>query len=235
MRDNRKAAYLGVFVLLLGLLLLVAGCGRGAENPQTSDGSAIALSSTGGRTADTQAQTGPTNAGPVGVGQMGDGYSSSYSSRAVEVQNQAAQAEIVVHGKVVDVGVGRWNSNDGKAWATDNDQDCPLVYRCFSVEPIELIKGEPRFGSPISFIVIGGTEGEVSGPVQVGAEVIVFGNYFASLYGPNAVWPEDAYFARLNEFSIYRNSGDEFVNVGNANAPAFGKTSLDAVRDAVDG
>ncbi len=47
-------------------------------------------------------------------------------------------------------------------------------------------------------------------------------------------WPEDAYFARLNEFSIYRNSGDEFVVV-NANAPAFGKTSLDAVRDAVDG
>lgn len=225
MRDNRKAAYLGVFVLLLGLLLLVAGCGRGAENLQTSDGSAIALSSTGGRTADAQEQEAPAF-----------DFCAMYVPGVKKLENQAAQAEIVVHGKVVDVGVGRWNSNDGKAWVTDNDQDCPLVYRCFSVEPIELIKGEPRFGSPISFIVIGGTEGEVSGPVQVGAEVIVFGNYFASLYGPNAVWPEDAYFARLNEFSVYRKSGNEFVNVGNANAPAFGKTSLDAVRQlAVDG
>lgn len=120
--------------------------------------------------------------------------------------NAVKKADIVVFGTVTRVDPGRWNSPDGKPWTPPSESDIPSIYRTFYVEPIEILKGEPKWGTPVAFQVTGGTEGVVDGPVAVGDKVLVIGfDYEAhgsSLYG-QVYWKKDAYFPMHMEFSIF--------------------------------
>ncbi|NLT35006.1 MAG: hypothetical protein GXX83_03810 [Gaiellales bacterium] len=85
------------------------------------------------------------------------------------------------------------------------------MYRTFTVEPSEILKGKPEFGTPVQFFVEGGIVGEVSGPVDEGDKVLVFGQYDQTLYG--GTWPKDAYHSTHGEWSIFKETETGLTNL----------------------
>ena len=132
---------------------------------------------------------------------------SSVDKNAVLPAAQAKTADIVVYGTVTKIDPGRWNSVDGKAWTAANDASAPVVYTTFYVEPITVLKGKPSFGTPIAFMSPGGTEGRTDGSVEIGQEVIVFGDYNQALYG-DVYWNKEAYFPQTIDYSIFVKKAD---------------------------
>jgi hypothetical protein len=157
----------------------------------------------------------------------------AFFGKGVRAPAQAAKdADIVVYGTVVGVDPGRWNSADGNQWTSKADTDVPAIYRTFYVKLSEVLKGKPKWGTPVAFIVVGGTAGEVSGPVTVGDAVLVFGRDLMSeggLYG-NVVWQKDAYFAQHNEFSIFVERAGTLEVTASEKDPEYATASLSALR-----
>lgn len=157
---------------------------------------------------------------------------SFYAPDALNVDTQVRHSDIVLVGKVVRVDPARWNSPDGKSWTPTDPLVAPLLFRTFYVEPTEVLKGTSAYGTPVPFMVLGGTEGERGGPVNVGDVVLVFGRDRSTDTAKDGHWPK-GYRANVDEFSIYAQDGDVFANeVGQAD-PKVGKTTLDQVRGLV--
>jgi hypothetical protein len=124
-------------------------------------------------------------------------------------------ADIIVYGKVTKIDPGRWNSPDGNAWDLKNykdntpndtsDDPIPVIYRTYYVEPTETLKGTPKWGTPIVFIVDGGTEQETVGPVSVGDTVMILAIDYQSRggRGSNVYWKKDAYFAINGDSNVF--------------------------------
>jgi hypothetical protein len=142
------------------------------------------------------------------------------------------ESEVVVLGTVEQVDPGRWNSPDGKRWSTAGEKGTPAIYRSFLVQPDRVLKGAPRFGTPVAFMVLGGTDGVVDGPVSVGDRVLVFGYYNQGIFG-DVTWKKDAYWATLESYGIFRDEGAELANVENPSSPRIGKTTLAQVQTAI--
>jgi len=157
---------------------------------------------------------------------------SSYLGGSQQVEYQTRQSELIVYGTVVGVDPGRWNSPSGKHWTSAKDEDVPAIYRAFYVEPIRVLKGQPDYGVPVAFMVLGGTEGVVDGPVKKGDCVLVFGTYDQSIYG-NVQWNKSAYWARLMEYSIFLERNGKLVNVAEPDSQKFGTTDMGQVEAAL--
>lgn len=152
---------------------------------------------------------------------------SSVSKNAVMPEAQAKYAEIIVYGTVTRVAPGRWNSPDGKGWKSASETDTPAIYSTFYVEPNKVLKGEPRFGTPVAFMIPGGTEGAIGGPVAVGDKVIVFGRYMQQLYG-DVYWDTEAYFPQSMEYSIYvEDAGGKLTNLGDRQLAALNDMTVE--------
>jgi len=151
----------------------------------------------------------------------------SVSKNAVMPEAQAKYSEIIVYGTVTSVAPGRWNSSDGKVWTPAKETDTPVIYGTFYVEPIQVLKGEPRFGTPVAFMIPGGTEGVIGGPVAVGDRVIVFGRYMQQLYG-DVYWDREAYFPQSMEYSIYvENADGKLTNLGDQHLAALNDMTVE--------
>lgn len=151
----------------------------------------------------------------------------SVSKSAVMPEAQLEYAELVIYGTVVGIAPGRWNSPDGKAWKPDSETDTPAIYSTFYVEPTKILKGEPRFGTPVAFMIPGGTEGVISCPVAVGDRVIVFGRYMQELYG-NVYWDKTAYFPQSMDYSIYLENADgKLTNLGDPHLAALSSMTVE--------
>lgn len=125
---------------------------------------------------------------------------------------QARESDVVVWGTVVEVRPARWNSADGKEW-NGTEGDMPIVYTTFLVEPREVMKGKPAWGTPVAFRTLGGVYGDgrvgtadlgVYADLSVGDEIIVMG-VDHPFYGGTYEMP--AYWSLVNATSVYR--GDE--------------------------
>ena len=151
----------------------------------------------------------------------------SVSKNAVMPEAQARYTEIIVYGTVTSVAPGRWNSPDGKAWQSAEETDTPAIYSTFYVEPIRVLKGAPRFGTPVAFMIPGGTEGAIGGPVAVGQTVIVFGRYMQQLYG-DVYWDKEAYFPQSMDYSIYLEDADgKLTNLGDRDLAALNDMTVE--------
>jgi hypothetical protein len=126
--------------------------------------------------------------------------------------NGQAHADIVVYGKVTKIDPGQWNSPDGKYWEPDLSETVGVIYRTYYVEPNEVLKGTPKWGTPVAFIIKGGTEGETIGPVSVGDTVLVLGADYASKDKyQKAYWTKDAYFSLYGDTTVFVQHDDTLV------------------------
>lgn len=241
----------GTFVALLALCALFgAGCGTGDRaSVQTRAGSG-GISTAGVTTTTASVAVDPTvpqSTDAENGGESGDdGYyhsqmniTTSYLTGTFTLPRQVEYADIIVYGVVTDVLPGRWNSPDGSGdWQGPKPEDASIalvIYRTFYVEPIETLKGRPAFGTPVAFITEGGVEGKISGPVDKGDRVLVFGQYDQTLYG--GIWPEDAYHSTHGEWSIFKETDSVLTNLfvlgGSENQIAdkgFDRVTLEDVR-----
>lgn len=155
-------------------------------------------------------------------------------------------AEIIVYGKVTKIDPGQWNSPDGKWWEPDDPSGMSMgiIYRTYYVEPTEVLKGTPKWGTPVAFIVEGGTEGETIGPVWVGDTVLVLGADYADtgVYG-KVYWKENAYFSMAGDTTVFvlrdgtLNKAVHLSNDGKVQetvrADRGGTVELDTMRQAI--
>jgi hypothetical protein len=123
---------------------------------------------------------------------------------------QAVQSDVVVWGTVIEVSPSRWNSEDGLEWHSTSEANMPIVYTTFVVEPREILKGTPAWGTPVAFRTLGGFFGDGDKMVgntgefanlSVGDEIVVMG-VDHPFYG--GVYDRPAYWSLVNATSIYR-------------------------------
>jgi hypothetical protein len=114
--------------------------------------------------------------------------------------------------------------------------DVANPYMVFYVEPSEVLKGTPRFGSPVAFALLAPGEGATGAsaggaaesPVSEGDDVLLFA------YGTDkdlltASGSQGAYFPWNDSYGIFLPAGDKFVNV----LAPFAYTTLEEVRTIV--
>jgi hypothetical protein len=158
-------------------------------------------------------------------------------------------ADIIVYGKVVKIDPSRWNSPDGKAREPDDPSgmSIPATYQTVYVQPTETLKGAPKWGAPVAFMVVNsGAVGDETGVVAVGNTVLVIGQDYMSkggLYG-KVYWKSNAYFAQDSYTSIYVMTGGRLLKstyvsemYSNYYAPRGNRIStvtLAALREAID-
>lgn len=205
---------------IVGLGLILAG--RGSDV-----GRSVAPLAGTAITSESAATSEPEGASMVETALIGMG--------ARDPARSSKKASIVVYGTVTKVDPGRWNSRDGKRWTPPTESDLPVIYRTFYVEPIEILKGAPKWGTPVAFMVTGGTEGVVAGPVAVGDRVLVIGRDLLAeggLFG-NVFWKEDAYFAQHMEFSVFVEKAGRLEVVAAEKQPEYATANLAAIRSAL--
>lgn len=124
-------------------------------------------------------------------------------------------ADLIVYGKVVQIDPTRWNSPDGK-YHEPNDpsgKSIPARYQTVYVQPSEILKGTPKWGTPVAFMVVNGTGGDDPPTLAVGNTVLVIGQDLMSeggLYG-KVHWKSHAYFAQDAYTSIYVMMGGQLL------------------------
>lgn len=224
-RPSTFPAMIVILVLLTLFSGLVSSCGGAAgseaiapQSPATT--AAVTTSSTSGEmaasTTTASAPVAPANVDDAGTASMT--MLADYLLGTFTLDRQVRYAELIVYGKVTEVLPGQWNTADGKFpedVADPSASATPVIYRTFLVEPEEVLLGEPAFGSPIAFMVEGGTEGQISGPVDVGDKVLVFGGYYPAAYAAGSYgieWRKDAYHAN-GEWSIFKETDRGLTNL----------------------
>lgn len=158
---------------------------------------------------------------------------SLYTEDALTVKAQAARSDIVLVGRIVEFLPARWNSVDGKAWYPDEEIALPTVYSTFLVEPQTIVKGTPRWGSPVAFRLPGGTPEVESGPPdlspEIGQVVLLFG-VDEQRYGPGAHYEPEAYWLTVGTGSVFVASGPGYARLRPMADPKENSVSLEAVR-----
>jgi hypothetical protein len=110
--------------------------------------------------------------------------------------------------------------------------DVTNPYIVFYVEPDEVLKGSPSFGTPVAFALLapvgGAAESSVESPLSTGDEVLLF-SYHADENLPTGSGTDGAYFPWNDSYGIFLAVGDQFVNV----LAPFAFTTLEQVRTTV--
>lgn len=239
---NRRLVYLA-----FGLLGLVAAAAfttwAAVKEPSESDPATTAATATSD-------QRGFSLAASFG----GDGQTyyvtqdATYYGAWVKVENQVRRADIIVRGVIVSIEASRWNSPDGYPWTPDESVAMPVPYTTFQVEPIAMLKGTSKWGSPIPFRFAGGTFGpdreQISAAdaaglpdFKVGDEVILFG-IDEVRYGKGAIYHPPAYWLLSDAHSLFTpKSADPdgvFVSMAGVSDSAIGATSEEQIRVLVN-
>lgn len=82
----------------------------------------------------------------------------------------------------------------------------PAYITCY-VEPKEVLKGTPKWGTPVAFIVMGSVEEGTTGPVLVGDSVLVIGEDYVAKRVYDIDPNTHAYFAMNSYTGIYVETG----------------------------
>jgi hypothetical protein len=189
MRTTMAKMGFSLMILVVALLGMVAlGCGSGKQ-AATSSSSQVAATSSSSQVAATSSSPQVSNR-TLTIDQATTG-----AAEDPLVAQKAA--DIVVYGLVVKIDPGRWNSADGKYWQPNDPSGMSVaaIYRTYYVQPAEILKGTPKWATPVAFMVVGGTGNQTTGPVSVGDTVLVIGTDYPALYG-DVYWKDDAYFAQ---------------------------------------
>ncbi len=147
------------------------------------------------------------------------------------IERETELSEIIVTGKVVRVDPAKWNGPHGKKAGMFSCASWdPMVYATFYVQPEHVLKGTPKWGTPIAFRLSGAitesgttdafiatmtTTEDDSGPatrLAVGDTVVVFGEVGAQRYGGGVYEPEGAYWLTMDDSSLW--SGSEAADGG---------------------
>lgn len=198
----------------------------GDESASTSAGSAAG-------TVPPASVTSTTAPAPMAPDSSGFFVRATLVSTQLDPAYQSGAADVIVWGTVVEVSPARWNSEDGREWRSTSEADMPIVYTTFLVEPKEILKGDPAWGTPVAIRTLGGYFGDGAqlmtsmgefADVSVGDEIIVMG-VDHPFYG--GVYDRPAYWSLVNATSIYR--GNEKAGFRRLNAPDESTSSLDVV------
>jgi hypothetical protein len=152
----------------------------------------------------------------------------SWDENYLTVARQTQEADLIVVGEVVKVDTSMWNSPDGKQWTPDEKETLPIVYTTFYVKPTQVLKGEPKWGTPVPFRVTGtivapsadsqSTSSRLG--LGVGDTIVAFGS-IEDRYGTGGVYkPAEAYWLAMEENSIWTEQDGQFVNKGHTKDPA---------------
>jgi hypothetical protein len=141
------------------------------------------------------------------------------------VEDCVTESQLIVHGTVTKVDPARAGTGD-----------VANPYVVFYVEPEEVLKGSPRFGSPIAFALLAPVQvtADSSGqtaagsPVAEGDEVLLFSYAFEKDLATSS-GARGAYFPWNDRYGIYLPEGNKFVDV----MRSFDSTTLKAVRALV--
>ncbi len=129
-----------------------------------------------------------------------------------------AESELAVAGRVVAVDPLRWNTPDGRQpqsgpviTSGDGSEYMAVAYSTFYIVPYEILKGESRFGTGTTVVVMSRVlNGAQTGPVETGDEVIVMLRYEPR---PEGTLVDQGYFLTDWDRSIYMAVGGDFVNI----------------------
>jgi len=147
-------------------------------------------------------------------------------------ESAVLNSELIVYGAVVKLDPARFNSPDGKPWRSTTEEDMSMIFETFYVQPEEVLKGSPRFGTPVAFMLMGGTEGIPSSRVKIGEKVLVFGHYNQGVLG-NVSWKSDAYWPWLGELGIYRPNGATLASHDSVSGGMELKVTMGQIRDLI--
>jgi hypothetical protein len=125
------------------------------------------------------------------------------------VERCVMESQLIIHGTVTRV---------GPTLAGAGDVANPYIV--FSVEPEEVLKGSPRFGTPVAFALLLRSQSTVDpseqaaarSPVAAGDEVLLF-SYASDKDLATGLGSNGAYLPWNDRYGIYLPVGDEFVDV----------------------
>ena len=143
-------------------------------------------------------------------------------------RDHVEDSDIIAVGEIVKIDPPRWNSPDGEQWRPREEQTLAVLYTTFYVEPTALLKGTPKWGTPIAFRIQNGVVGG-DADLSLGDKVVAFGASDGR-YGPGAVYqPAGAYWLTNGNNSIWIQEGETGVyrNPGYTKDPAEASLSLE--------
>jgi hypothetical protein len=140
------------------------------------------------------------------------------------VDSYANESQLIIRGTVTKVDPPRVAAGD-----------VANPYIVFYVEPAELLKGTPGFGSPVAFALLapGGATQPTGGsaaesPLSEGDDVLLFA-YSSDRDLSTASGSQGVYFPWNDSYGIFMPAGDKFVNI----LAPFAYTTLEEVRTIV--
>ncbi len=133
------------------------------------------------------------------------------------VERCTNESRLIVHGTVTEVDAPHPAAGD-----------VTNPYTVFYVEPEEVLKGSPRFGTPVAFALLAPVGGAAESPVAKGDEVLLF-SYHGDEDLPTGSGAHGAYFPWNDNYGMFLAVGDQFVNV----LAPFAFTTLEQVRTTV--
>ena len=141
------------------------------------------------------------------------------------VERDTELSEIIVTGRVVRVDPAKWNGPHGRMAGRFSCASWdPMVYATFYVQPEQVLKGTPKWGTPIAFRLSGAITGsgttdafiatlttteDDAGPatrLAVGDTVVVFGQVATGRYGGGVYEPDGAYWLTMDDSSLWSGS-----------------------------
>ncbi|MDA8216823.1 MAG: hypothetical protein M0Z94_04315 [Dehalococcoidales bacterium] len=163
---------------------------------------------------------------------------SEYVEDFLVTTRQFAEADIVLLGTIEKVDAARWNSPDGKEWKPADTIAEPMPYTTIYVAPSEIVKGNPKFGTPVAVRFAGGAVGPNSQAMsaqiglpdlEVGTEVLVFGKD-EQRYGPGAVYTPAGYWLLSDMHSLFQRDGAQYLSVAGVRKADTGIVNLEELR-----
>ncbi len=154
-----------------------------------------------------------------------------YDLPHMTIEDWTNASDLVVAGTVVKVNPPRWNSDDGKSWKPRGENDpMAVVYQTFYVQPEEILKGAPQWGTPVAFRAVWWNSPSGGGPLSVGDLVAAFGQVDPERYGGGEYQPADAYWLMSEKNSLWVKQGDDYVNQGILKDEAERTLTLDELK-----
>jgi hypothetical protein len=149
-------------------------------------------------------------------------------------------SDIIMVGEITQIDAPKWNGPGGTYTTyAEEDSPLPIVYTTFYVKPTQLLKGKPKWGSPVAFRMLGIVSPSDTGSPQpllavgVGQTVVVFGQDDKKRYGGGVYDPADAYWLTGGEDSVWGESAGEFINQGLTKQKDEKKLSLTSLKSKV--